>query len=90
MRTEDILTLARFLPTLAEQPDAMPRLIAKGEAVVPAAHAAALHADRFSGVEFSDAPPSWAETVRTPTSHNQLINTVHGALAVYDWTDLLD
>ncbi len=88
MRTEDILALARFLPEYAEQSEALPQLLAKAEAVIPATHAAALHPSLFSEVEFQDAPPSWAETVRTPISHNQLINTIHGALRVYDWTEL--
>jgi hypothetical protein len=88
MRAEDILALARFLPEYAEQSEAPPQLLAKAEAVIPAVHAAALHPDLFSEVEFQDSPPSWAETVRTPISHNQLVNTIHGALRVYDWTEL--
>ena len=33
---------------------------------------------------------SWADTVRTPRSKNQLIDTIHGVLATYDLPNLLD
>lgn len=88
MRAEDLLTVAAFLPDYArvERPV---RLVAKAEAVIPAVHAAALHPDAFAQVTIDESIPSWSETVKTPVSHNQLINAVHGALHVYDWPDLL-
>ena len=88
MRAEDILTLARFLPDYANAQGAV-RLVAKAEATIPAVHAAALYPDRFAAVEYDKDIPSWSETVRTAVTHNQLINTVNGALETYDWTDLI-
>jgi hypothetical protein len=32
---------------------------------------------------------SWADTVRTPITRNQIINTIHNALATYDLPDLI-
>ncbi|QDU08339.1 alpha/beta hydrolase family protein [Gimesia aquarii] len=90
LRAEDILVSARFLSEY--QSKAKPRkieLTAIGETAIPALHAAALEPDQFSQVNLSYMIPSWGEVVKTPETHNQLINTVHGALKVYDLPDLI-
>lgn len=90
LRAEDILVAARFLSEY--QSKAKPRkieLTAIGETAIPALHAAALEPQQFSKVSLSRMVPSWSEVVKTPETHNQLINTVHGALKVYDLPDLI-
>lgn len=86
IRAEDVLASARLLSE--EQNGAKVRLIAVGEAGVPALHAAALAPERFAAVELRRVLHSWEDVVRNPDASDQLINTVHGALAVYDLPDL--
>jgi pimeloyl-ACP methyl ester carboxylesterase len=89
MRAEDTLIAARYLATLKETGDLRPvRLIASGEAGIPALHAAALQPELFSSVTLRETLTSWTDVVRTPEAENQLINTVHAALAVYDLPNL--
>jgi dienelactone hydrolase len=90
MRTEDVLTGARFLAGYqsADRPRRV-RLVGIGEAAIPALHAAALEPDRFAAVELRRMVPSWAEVVRAPVTLDQLVNAVHGALQVYDLPDLM-
>ncbi|MBP8130461.1 MAG: acetylxylan esterase [Candidatus Hydrogenedentes bacterium] len=85
MRAEDILVSARYL---AAQAPGAPGLHAFGNAGVPALHAAALEPDLFGTVRLNGALRSWSEVVQTWPTHNQLINSVHGALTVYDLPDL--
>jgi hypothetical protein len=61
-----------------------------GEAAIPALHAAALAPDRFISIHLRHMIPSWRVVVRTPDSHNQLVNVVHGALRHYDLPDLIE
>lgn len=85
MRTEDILTAAHWLKA---REDKAIRLVATGEATVPARHAAALEPDLFETLRLEGGIPSWAEVVHTTRAKHQLINTVHNALAWYDLPDL--
>jgi hypothetical protein len=39
-------------------------------------------------VRLIDAPPSWTEQLDSPEAPGILVNTVHGALRVYDLPDL--
>ena len=65
-------------------------LAADGDAVVPAAHAYYLGRDSFGAFSMESAPESWTAVVRNPASgHPHFCNLVYGALAVYDWTDLV-
>lgn len=79
---------ARFLARYPGRAQHHVHVIAIGETGVPALHAAALEPDLFASVKIVRSIPSWAQAVRTPPSRNQLINTVHGALRVYDLPDL--
>ncbi len=86
MRAEDILVSARAAAarTLAHAVD----LIAVGDVGVPALHAAALEPQLFSSVRIVRSLKAWASVIDCRTHENQLVNAVHGALAVYDLPDL--
>ncbi len=65
-------------------------LIAAGEAIIPTLHAAALTDDAkiFKTVTLRNSINSWHDVIQKPEMKNQFINTVHGALRVYDLPDL--
>jgi len=88
LRAEDTLVCTRFLAGRYNA-NAV-HLIAIGEAAVPALHAAALEPDLFASVQLDRMVTSWADVVRTPKTRNQLINTIHNALATYDLPDLVN
>jgi hypothetical protein len=50
-------------------------------------HAAMMN-DRVKTVTLDGGLVSWDNVIRTPISHNQLVNVVPGALKVYDLPDL--
>ena len=85
MRAEDILICARFLQ---QQQAGRVDLIAVGNVSVPALHAAALEPDMFSSIKLMRGLVSWSNIIQSGRSYNQLVNTVHGALTVYDLPDL--
>ena len=65
-------------------------LRAKGWDCIAAAHAFAVEPQLFSGVALEDRPPSWTEMVLTPdTKDDSFAIGVWGALADYDWVDLI-
>ncbi len=84
MRTEDIMMCARFLHLQDGRVD----LVAVGHVSVPALHAAALGPDMFGSVKLVRGLVSWSNVIESGRSKNQLVNTVHGALTVYDLPDL--
>ncbi len=84
MRTEDILICARF----GQQQDGRVDLVAVGHVSVPALHAAALEPDMFGSIKLVRGLNSWSSVIESGRSLNQLVNTVHGALTVYDLPDL--
>ena len=89
MRTEDIWASAQFLKTRLG--DSTPlTLAAVREAAVPALHAAVLAPGLFQSATLENGIPSWSDVVSNPNARDQLINTVHGALEVYDLPDLLN
>jgi len=85
MRAEDILICARFLQ---QQKDSLVDLVAVGHVSVPALHAAALESDMFGSIKLMRGLASWSNVIEMGLSNNQLVNTVHGALTVYDLGDL--
>jgi len=87
MRAEDIMMCARFLQ---QQQDDRVDLIAVGHVSVPALHAAALEPDMFGSVKLVRGLVSWSNVIESGRSLNQLVNTVHGALTVYDLPDLAE
>lgn len=89
IRAEAIIGCGRFLAGHMAGDKAHPiHLVAGGEAGPAALHAAALEPGLFCSLELRRTLTSWTEIVRTSMHRNQLINAVHGALAVYDLPDL--
>ena len=65
-------------------------LKAKGWNCIAAAHAFAAEPQLFSGIEFTERPPSWTEMVANPdTKDDSFAVGVWGALVDYDWVDLV-
>lgn len=85
MRAEDVLICTRFL---RQQRTGPASLIAVGHVCIPALHAAALEPDLFGSVRLINPLISWSNVVRMGKSQDQLVNTVHGALTLYDLPDL--
>ncbi len=85
MLAEDIMVCARYLK---QQQDGPVDLVAVGHVSVPALHAAALEPDMFGSVKLVRGLVSWSNLIESGRSKNQLVNTVHGALTVYDLPDL--
>ncbi len=92
LRTEHLAAVAHWAqkhPRLSPADSQGVQLLAWQELTVPALHAAALYPGLFAQVELRQGIRSWEEVVRAPVTQNQLINTVHGALKVYDLPDLV-
>ena len=87
MRAEDVLVCARLLRQ--KRPGSV-SLIAIGHVSVPALHAAALEPDLFGSVKLTRSLISWSNLIEVGRSYNQLVNTVHGALTVYDLPNLAE
>jgi len=85
MRAEDILICGRFLQ---KQTSAPVDLVAVGGVGVPALHAAALEPKLFNSVKLIRTLVNWWNILQSDRSQEQLVNTVHGALTVYDLDDL--
>lgn len=89
MWAEDILTSARFLAEYGAPAGVKPVRVTSVGRVGPAVlHAAALEPELFDSVCLRQSLRSWSDVVRTPLARSQLVNTVHGALRVYDLPDL--
>ena len=87
LRVEDLLAATDFL--VKDLNVEKVRLVAGGAAAIPALHAAAIQPDRFAAVTLHSLLASWNDVVATPVPENQSINTVHGALKLYDLPDLV-
>jgi cephalosporin-C deacetylase-like acetyl esterase len=87
MRAEDILACARFLQ---QQQGGPVDLVAVGHVCVPALHAAALEPDIFGSVKLTKGLVCWSDVIESGRSVNQFVNTVHGALKVYDLPNLTE
>ena len=82
IRAENLIDCADMLRARFGAP---PRLVACGRAVIPAVHARFVAPASFTdAVEMHDKPPAWADEIRTGAKAN-FADSVHGALAVYDW-----
>ena len=84
-RAEDAMVAARYV---AKTLGAKPLLVAEGRAVIPAVHARYLEPELFAGLETAREPTGWEDLVADETIAYPFSNTVRGALALYDWTDL--
>lgn len=88
LRAEDLLAAAAWFKSVVA---ASMELVAEGRSAVAAAHAYYFGKDRFTTLKMTDVPRSWTEIVRHPESGEPpFSDLVFGALATYDWTDLLD
>ena len=89
MRTADIRDIARYAREHLLATGKRVRVVALGQATVPALHAVSLYADLFDHVQLEDGIPSWLAVVETPRARHQLVNAVHDALSWYDLPDLI-
>jgi dienelactone hydrolase len=87
LRTEDLLAAAG--PLARHLACERVHVRAVGGAAIPALHAAALRPELFASTTLAGSIGSWEEVSTTPVPENQLTNTVHGALVVYDLPDLV-
>ncbi len=85
MRAEDIMLCSRFLRKRQGTPV---DLIAVGHVSIPALHAAALEPEMFASVKLVRALTCWSNIIELGRSDGQVVNTVHGALTLYDLPDL--
>jgi hypothetical protein len=85
MRAEDVLVCARLLQ---QNQSGSLSLVAIGHVGIPALHAAALESDLFDSVKLIRPLVSWSNVVEMGKSQDQLVNTVHGALTLYDLPNL--
>ena len=86
-RATDMLVLADWIKG---KTGAVPELMARGSAAIPAAHARAADTAAFAKVSVSDAPISWTEFIESgdTTQYHYTYMVVNG-LKHYDWPDLL-
>ncbi|MGD2094051.1 MAG: acetylxylan esterase [Phycisphaerales bacterium] len=85
MRAEDLLVCAHYLKQKYPVPV---DLVAVGNVGVPALHSASLEPGLFNSVKLTRSLISWSNVIKLGRSHNQQVNTVYGALKVYDLPDL--
>ena len=88
MRVEDLLTCGRWLAGKRHGGSDRVELVSVGYVGSSALHAAAVEPDLFNSVKLVRPLASWANVVELGYSKNRLVNTVHGALRVYDLPDL--
>lgn len=88
LRAEDVLYARGVATILSDRKPPKIKLIAIGNAGLPALHAAALEPDLFSSVELRRTLGSWHQVIDTPRTTNQLVSAIHGALRLYDLPDL--
>jgi hypothetical protein len=85
MRADDILVCTKYLH---KRFNGSVDLIALGHVTIAALHAAALESDLFNSVKIIHGLTSYSDVIQSGLSFNQLVNTLHGVLAVYDLPDL--
>lgn len=83
-RAEDVIAAAKFAG--AGKPV---KLVAKGRAAIPAAHAYCTARDLFGGFSCENAPCAWAELFADDGIPCRFADVVRGAWRFYDWTDLV-
>ena len=84
MRAEDIWQIVLAWRQESGDDTLTPDLVASGEAVIPALHAAALEPELFGKIRLSGVTDAWTDVVETPIARNQQSNLVFGALQEYD------
>lgn len=89
MRTEDVLLVARWLKEERLTANVPLELVSVGYLNSVALHAAVKEPELFQHVTLVRPLLSWHNVVELGLSKNRLVNTVHGALEVYDLPDLV-
>jgi len=89
MRAEDLLIVARWTKQERLPASAPLELVSVGYLNSVALHAAVRETSLFSHVTLVRPMVSWHNVVELGFSKNRLVNTVHGALEVYDLPDLV-
>lgn len=87
-RAENILIAARWLKEQTPGHPAAVRLIAVGDAGIPALHALALEPDLFQSARLVRTPRAWSAVLHTRLARLPISQVVHGALLTYDLPDL--
>ena len=87
MRAEDTLLAAKVLATFSGGQRRV-ELVALEDAAVGALHAAAIEPSLFSSVRVVRAIESWERIIESGTTRRQFESVVHGALRLYDLSDL--
>jgi dienelactone hydrolase len=87
MRAEDLLICTGILHQNQHGPVS---IIAIGHVGIPALHAAALEPHLFSSIRLINPLVSWSNVIELGKSQDQLVNTVHGALTIYDLPNLAE
>jgi dienelactone hydrolase len=90
MHAEETLVAGRFIANYETKTPRKVHLVAVGKAGAAALHAAALEPTLFSTVTLRDAPSDWSQVAGRRVPTGELCNAVHGALRVYDLSDLGD
>ncbi len=98
MQADDIVACGRWLAARDAKATAgdTPRqvdLVARGLAVIPALHAAAVHPELFAATRLEDVPRSWSSYVEEGPLASRplpLASLIHGVLEDYDLPDLID
>jgi hypothetical protein len=86
-RAEDLICAAAAFS--AENGGVPVDVVAQGRAAVPAAHAFFAERTLFSSFSAERAPESWAAALAdADCKPYRFADVVHGALRLYDWTDL--
>ncbi len=89
MRAEDLIVCARWLRHHRLGADEPLQVVAVGYLGSSALHAAVLEPELFTAVKLVRPLVSWTNVVELGFTKNRLVNTVHGALEVYDLPDLV-
>ncbi|MGQ9769856.1 MAG: alpha/beta hydrolase family protein [Thermogutta sp.] len=89
MRAEDLLVAARWIKENRLPANATLEVISVGYLNSVALHAAVRELGLFDHLTFIRPLVSWHNVVELGFSKNRLVNTVHGALEVYDLPDLV-
>ncbi len=92
MRAEDILVAARWF--IKQQGKVVGKdgvkLVSVGRLGPAAMHAGVLEPNLFSDLDVVGSLNSWESMIESPTSENQFVNCIHGALQAYDLSDLIE
>lgn len=89
MRAEDLLVVARWVKQERLPADVPLEVVSVGYLNSVALHAAVRELGLFSHLTLVRPMMSWHNVVELGFSKNRLVNTVHGALEVYDLPDLV-